>query len=202
VLKWVFVFLGIFVVLAGVVIWLANNGTVYISHEMGFTAFTGRNDAPDKATRDQFRKVIERLVPGDLFDMLWVSWTDDEYTGLMLTCDRGSPHLSITFKTHSEQAQLKSFKKAMAPLGYSVQENSDGFNGGMGEQHRVTSLEYPLPKSADAIIKAADTALANLHGSPPHAYFLRGSLFAHGPGAGPGITFSPAEDPLRSILGG
>jgi len=200
VFEWFAIGMAILIVLAIIANRLTRRGTIYLTRRWGFTSVGGRKSI-HCTNEDGFREVIQRLLPGDLFDMLWVSWCDDKYSGIMLTVESGSPELSITFKTGSEQAELKSFKEAMAQFGYSLEEDSDSFNGGMAEEHRITSLEYSLPGETDAILKAADTALTNLHGSPPESYVMSGSLFAHGPGFGSGIKFFADEDPLNQILG-
>jgi len=180
---------------------LTRRGTTYVFGKSGYTATSNFESKPHRANPDQLHTVISRLLPGDRFDMLWISWTDDRYSGIMVTLDTGSPKLTVSFKTHSEQAKLKSCKKAMDSLGHPFDEESNGFNGGMEEQYRVTNLEYKLPSSEDAIIKAVNVALTNLHGTAPSAYFVEGSLFAHGPGSGSGIKFQPEEDPLLGLLG-
>ncbi|MDR3688227.1 MAG: hypothetical protein P4L46_02525 [Fimbriimonas sp.] len=198
---WVLIAIGMLVALLYVAALLARGGTIYFRSRYGYQAFSGRKKKPRDANRDQFRKVIERLLVGDIYDMLWVSWTDDVYTGVMLTLVEGAPELSLSFKAHTETAELASFKVAMGHLGYAHQEDSDSFNGGFAEENRITSLEYMLPVSVDAIVQATNIALTSLHGAPPQTYYMTGSLFAHGPGLGTGIKFSPSEDPLCAILG-
>jgi hypothetical protein len=191
---------GIFFVLAITAWLLLRNGTLYIHGKSGYSATTTGSQQPNRANREQLRKVVARILPGDLFDMLWVSWSDDEYTGLILGRVSAPLKLSVRFKTHSEQARLEAFKSAMTAYKLPMEEASNGFSGGASEKYRVTTVEYTLPKSPEEIVDVIDTALTSLHGAPSETYFLKGSLFAHGPGSGPGIKFSPAEDPLRDIL--
>jgi len=127
-----------------VVFLLIRTGTVYFFNGSGYRAFSKGQMHKHEVSQDKLRLVIERMLPGDRFDMLWVSWKDDEYSGIMLTLLDGPPKLSISFKTKTEQPELKSFKAAMAVLNYPVEEDSDSFNGGFGEENRITSLEYPL----------------------------------------------------------
>jgi hypothetical protein len=200
-LRWVLV-LGSFVVVGLIIfVCLTQIGTISVSDEGGFTSITSSRTPMRRADQDQFRKVIDRFLRGDLYDMLWVSRTDNEYNGITLTLETGSPKLSIWFKTHGEEAKLKSFKSAMAPLGFALYENSNLFSGGEDEEYRTTSLNYTLPKSSDSIIKAANTALGHLQGNPAQSYFLKGYLLANEPGGRSGITFSLSEDPLREVLG-
>jgi len=88
----------------------------------------------------------------------------------------------------------------MSHLGHSMNESSNGRNGGFTERHRETRLEYELPDATETIALAVDTALTALSGSPSTTYFMSASLFAHGPGFGSGIKFQPYEDPLEDVI--
>jgi len=199
-MKWLMLCVGIMVVVAIVLFLFIRTGTVYFFNGSGYRAFSKGQMHKHEVSQDKLRLVIERMLPGDRFDMLWVSWKDDEYSGIMLTLLDGPPKLSISFKTKTEQPELKSFKAAMAVLNYPVEEDSDSFNGGFGEENRITSLEYPLPKSADEIVHAANVALTNLQGSAPESFFINATRFVKRPTSGSRIKFDPDQDPLEGVL--
>jgi len=180
------------VLTVAVLAWIRRS-TVYFVGNSGYVAYSVSEPPAHHVTDAEFNKVIRRFLPGDLFDMLWVSRSDDRYSGLMLTLEGGSPVLSVSFKTQSEQAKLKSFKDALSPLGYVPTENSDGHNGVLTEEYRVTMLEYTLPKSAEAVVEVVNAALANLDPSVKSEYYVSGSSFANGPGASPGVKSEPAR---------
>jgi len=179
---------------------LSRFGTVYVRGPWGYTATSSRDPSMHQADPHEFMAVVERLLTADLYDMLHVSWEPNRYSGIMICTLRGHPELRISFKVHGEQEQCLKFKQSMSVLDFPVTESSDGFNGGFSESCRITSLAYRLPESPGVIANAVDVALATLSGSQPDVYFLSGSLFAHGPGRGSGIKFSPYEDPLASVI--
>lgn len=178
---------------------ILRRGSVYIVGSTGYRAFKAES-VIHHTDHAGLLKVVARLLKGDIVDMLWVSHFTDQYGGVMVCTVDGVPELSETFKTHSEQLELKAFKVAMNPLGYKLSEGSDGFNGGVGEEFRVTTLEYTLPSQAEEVAKAIETALEHLEGKSSE-YHMTGSLFANGPGEGSGIKFRPREDPLAEIFG-
>lgn len=180
---------------------MRRSGTVYLTGNAGFVAFTSGQKPIHQVTEAQLRQVVQRLLRGDLVDMLWISRRNDEYTGIIVDTFSGPPTLSLSFKTISEQSKLKKFKAKMSALGYRVVENSGGYSGGETEEFRITTLDYTLPKSADAILAAVKAALDELQPSEHDGYFLTGSNFQKdGPGKGPGIRFRPSTDPLKEIL--
>ena len=132
--------------------------------------------------------------------MLWVSRQNDLYSGIVLILESGNPKLSVSFKTASQQAELAAFKKAMSDANFVAKEDSESFNGGETEEYRITNLEYALPISSEAVLKAVHTALGQLQPKESGDYFLSAWLMANGPGAGRGIQFRPTEDPLKEIL--
>ncbi len=180
---------------------MRRTGTVYLTGNAGYVAFTSGQEPIHQVTETQLRQVVERLLRGDLVDMLWISRRNDEYTGIIVGTFSGPPTLSLSFKTNSEQSKLKKFRAKMSVLGYHAVENSDGYNGGETEDFRITMLNYTLPKSVDAILPAVKAALDELQPSEHDGYFLTGSNFQKdGPGKGPGIRFRPSTDPLKEIL--
>ena len=154
---------------------------------------------PHEANLVQLKSVIELFLHGDAFDMLWVSWTRNEHSGVMLTRVNGPPVLSTNFKTHRQQPEMDSFIKAMNSIGLSPEESSTGFNGGLSEKYRITILRYAIPVSADGVIDALAAALTNLSGTPPTSYFVKGSGFSS---RTPGENSTKPADPLAEIFDG
>lgn len=143
---------GITVVLlvtGAVVAFLSRSGTLYFFSKYGFigSSFVCKWQ-PHHASESTLAVALERLLPGDVFDTLCVPSADDEYSGVVVSMESGTPVLGIQFKTHSEIAKLDLFKKAMDAGGFTGAESLEGYNGGFGEKFRVTYVEYGLPPSA------------------------------------------------------
>jgi hypothetical protein len=190
----------VLVVIGALAVMRRSGGAVYFFRNNGFTALsTGHRSQPHHLSADGLRTAIQRLVPADVFDMLWVSTRDDEYTGLIVTVESGTPVLSVDFKTHSEQARREGFKGAMASRGFSGTEDSNGFNGGLGEEFRVTTIEYRLPRAPEQILDAVQAALSALDPAPANGYFAKGSSLAATVGSRPGVKFVPDSDPLGDL---
>jgi hypothetical protein len=196
---WIIVVLVLFAIGALVAL-LRARGTLYVFRNNGFTAFSaGGRSQSHHTSADGLLKAINRLLPGDVFDMLWVSTRDDDYTGLILTVESGAPTLTVDFKTHGEQAKRESFKKAMAAGGFIGTEDSNGFSGGSGEEFRVTTIEYQLSRTPDMILAAVELAFSALDSGAADGYFLKGSSLAAIVGSRPGVKFVPASDPLSDL---
>jgi hypothetical protein len=195
--------IGVAVVLAvigALALMRRSGGSVYFFRSNGFTAYSvGPRSQPHHTSAEGLQKAIQRLVPADVFDMLWVSTRDDEYTGLIVTIESGTPVLNVSFKTHSEQAKRESFKKAMASRGFTGTEDSDGFSGGSGEEFRVTTIEYRLPRAPEKILDAVQVALTAMDPAPADGYFVKGSNLAAIVGSRPGVKFVPDSDPLSDL---
>jgi len=198
---WILIGIVLVLLLIGALVaLLRNRGTVYIFRSNGYTAFeAGGTSHPHHTSEEGLQKAVKRLLPADVFDMLWVSTRDDEYSGAILTVESGTPVLSLSFKTHSDQVKLGAFKKAMASSGFTGTEDSNGFNGGLGEEFRVTRLEYRLPQSSDKILEAIKSALANLDPGARNGYFVKGSSFRDIAGSRPGVKFVRDSDPLQDL---
>lgn len=152
------------------------------------------------ATEAQFAVVIDRFLPGDRFDMLWVSRRNDQYSGLMLDIREHKPELSAFFFTKRQSSQIKAFGKAMRAAGYAAHGTPGGYNGGWNEDNLQTDFNISLPRSAKAVIKAVDTALAQLQPTDNQGYYLSASRTADLPAPRQGIVYRPPSDPLHGIL--
>ncbi|HLK14680.1 MAG TPA: hypothetical protein VKT78_07730 [Fimbriimonadaceae bacterium] len=198
---WILIGIASVLVLAGALVArLGHRGTIYILRKNGYTSFSQvRSSHHHHTPQEGLQKVIDRLLPANFFDMLWVSTRDDEYSGVILTVDSGTPVLSVTFKTHAEHEKLAAFKRAMTAGGFSGSEESNGFNGGTGEEFRITSLEYRLTPASDKVLEAVECALANLYPGDRDGYFVEGSNLREIVGSRPGVKFVPDSDPLRDL---
>jgi len=198
---WILIGVAVALVLIGALFaLLRNRGTLFIFRSDGFTAYSAGGTSDTHHTSEEgLQNAITRLLPADVFDMLWVSTRDDEYSGVILTVESGTPVLSLTFKTHSEHTKLVDLKKAMASSGFAGTEDSNGFNGGVGEEFRVTSLEYRLPQSSEKVLEAIKSALTNLDPGARDGYFVKGSSLRDIVGSRPGVKFVPNSDPLQDL---
>lgn len=191
---------GLLALVAILAILLKTRATVYFVHPFGFSALSGRENPAHQASREQLGVVIERLLPGDLFDMLWVSRSGDRCGGLMVTLQDGSPVMTVHFKTNSEQAELAAFREAVKDQGFSAEEDSNGFNGGLGEDFRITTLEYRLTGSSQTITNFVEVALKQLQPQEASFFFVSASSYSDGPGKGSGLKVRFPEDPIGGIL--
>jgi len=188
------------IVIGAFIAFIKSGATLYISGVSSSATISGNRAANTHfVSQPGLKNVIERLLKTDKFDSLWISTDKDQYSGLMLEMDSSTPALSIDFKTHRQQAEIKVFKLAMESKGFSGTEDSSGFNGGSGEEYRCTTLEYPLPSSADSVMRALNTAFAALDPKATSGYFV--IAFNHSESAwnGPGIKLIPNSDPLRDL---
>lgn len=184
---------------AGLAVLRRIGGTLYVFRHDGFTAFGRRPDPPHNTDEQGLEKAIARLLPGDVFDMLWISTREDEYGGLILTVESGVPVLQVDFKTQSEQVRLKGFREDMASHGLTGSEDSNGFSGGSGEEFRVTTIEYRLANQPTMVKEAVEAALSNLEPGYSSGYYVRGSSLGAIVGSRPGLKFIPASDPLSDL---
>ena len=146
----------------------------------------------------QFVAVIDRFLAGDTFDMLWVARIDDEYSGLILNLENGSPVGTLSFKTISEAEQISGFVNYLSEKGYSVEAVSRGFCGGFTESHRETSLDFPVHNSTTCVVQAIECVLDRLQPTGEAFYYVSGSRTSD---QGFGIKFGKLTDPLVEILG-
>jgi hypothetical protein len=201
VLKWI-VLSGIGLLVLVVILALALRGRVVtVASRSGFVAFgSGDDDKVYHTDKVGLTKVMDRLLRGDIYDLVWVSGVNDPYGGLTLTLEAGQPMLDVDFNTASQQAEIKAFRDAMAGFRYKLVENSDSFNGGTSEVHRQTNLQYTVPRDPVKIVAFVEAALAQLRCDRSDGFYLSASLFADGPGSGSGVTITAPKDPLSQIL--
>jgi hypothetical protein len=195
VLKWII--LGICLML-GLAIAALLFLPISISGRWGFIG-PKSNDVVHHTDDAGLVKVMQRLMKGDLYDMVGVSRVNDEYAGVIVYLEAGTPVLSVSFYTASQQQELASFRRAMSEFGYELSEDSNSFNGGTSEANRTTMLEYELPKDAAKISAFTNAALSQLQSELTDGFYLTASLLAHGP-SGAGIKFHRPEDPLSNVL--
>jgi len=179
--------------------YLLSRGTLYFIHGRGFRALKGPEQEPHRVSSDLLLSAIDRLIFSGKFDALWVSWSDNRYSGIMLANALEGVELSVSFKTNSQQTELAAFKDSMSVLMEPSSEDYDSFNGGSDEEHRITSLDYTLAKSSLAVLQATELAIAALSGSPADSYFISGSRWPSGLGRR-GIKFVASEDPLADLF--
>ncbi len=188
-----------------VVVWAylrMRGGTVYIVNDHGFVAHSFSKPVVHQTDREGVSKVTERLLKGDIYDMVWVSGVNDEFTGFMLTLESGNPVADVMFKTLSEGKEILAFKESLHHFGYKLDESADGFNGALDEAHRVTSLDYTLPKDAAKVTEFILAAIEKLQGPNHKTFYLNAMLMANGPvGKSSGVVIAPASDPLSEVLG-
>lgn len=170
---------------------------VYFIAPFGFMASPGPASRFHEVDRDTLSRVTDRLLANDLFDMLQVGRSPDEYGGVMVCLRDGVLELTKSFNIH--EYQLASFLEAMSAAGFEGVQDSDGYNGGFTEKHRLTTVTYVLPHSTPTILKAIDAALANLEPGVRTTYFVSGSSFDLD-GLRWGITIGRSGDPIEEIL--
>jgi hypothetical protein len=202
VLKWI-ILSGIgLLVLVVILAFTLRGRVVTVGGGSGFVAFgSGDDDKVHHTDKVGLTKVMDRLLKGDIYDLVWVSGVNDPYEGLTLTLESGQPTLDVGFNTASQQAEVKAFRDGLARFKYKLVEDSDSFNGGMTEAHRQTNMQYTLPRDPEQMVAFVEAALAQLHGSRPDGFYLTGSLLADGPGSGSGVTITTPKDPLSQVLG-
>lgn len=188
---------ALFRTLAGLSRRFATRG--YVSGSWGYIAAC-REKPLHRANLEQFAQVIERFLADELFDMLYVSKENDRYGGLMLVSVHGPPRMSVTFYAKRQAKELSEFESAMTAAGYTAEVNSSGYNGGIGEQHRSTRLNYPLAETVSGITSMVDLALAQIQPSHKTGYYVSGSRFCDGPGGRKGIGFVGEHDPLIDLF--
>ena len=136
---------------------------------------------PHEADIAKLHEVIERFLQRDLFDALWVSWTDDQRSGIVLHSGEGVPKLWVSFQPGPDPSQIDSFAKAMACLGLAPGDSARAMPPSFVAEEGQASLEYVLADSTDSISLAIKAALTNLSGIPPERYFVVGFLAARRP---------------------
>jgi hypothetical protein len=175
-------------------------------------AHVGSSDhLTNKAVRDDWdehhvqppilNSVVERFIPGDLFDTLWLSHEKDQDSGLIVGIHNGEPDLHIYLKKHKDEAQIKAVSDAMNKAGFAGSSQNESFDGRMSEADRFTTFTYHVPKDPSVIIKAVNTALNTMQPGAPPGYYMSGHNFAKEfPSKGHGVFIRGKTDPLRDFL--
>jgi hypothetical protein len=184
-----------------VVVVLLGGNRFYLAGSWGF--FGNPTDTDDHiVSNEQFARIIEWLLSCDRPVILWVSLQGDKYGGVVLSTIDDKPTLSVSFKTHAEREERARFKLAMANSGYENEEDSRGFNGGAGEQHRVTHIEFPLSPSSEETRAMIDLALSLLEEPNEGMYHVSASFFAADKASFTHLRKTDRTDPIANLLSG
>jgi hypothetical protein len=176
--------------------------TIYHIHGPDSYAVMVRKHSPMHQTdHDGLVKVVDRLLAGDLYDSVWINTGHNEYEGLILERDADRVILHVSFTTHAERNERAALKDAMASLGHQFREDSSSFNGGDTEEHRVTDVEYELPKDGASILMAVEVALRHSGAKGGRGYYLRAWRDSTEPVAeGLSASYVDEGDPLAEVL--
>ncbi|HEY3782624.1 MAG TPA: hypothetical protein VGL56_16190 [Fimbriimonadaceae bacterium] len=199
-LVWLLVILGVFVLLAVLRSVLLKKGTLYLSHRFGFAAFSSSKKPVHQLNELELQEAVNVMIEEQAFDNLWINRAEDLYGGVILYIEGDHLEMSADFKTNQQQAEIAAFREAMKQRGLDWEEDSDGFNGGFGEEFRVTLLKFSLPKEASVALEAVRYALRQLYPESLEGYFAQAWSSSGVPNKS-GLKYSPIEDPLAQIIG-
>lgn len=168
----------------------------YLGGRWGFVDGRVEEATPHEVDRVTLQIVLERFLVGDSFDMLWVARINDEQSGLILTLEGGIPIGTLFFNTNTEAQQIADFVAYLADAGYEVRQDSNGFNGGWGEEHRQTCVEFPIENDVEHVTTAIDCVLDRLQPKIEDVYYVNASRTAD---RRTGIKFGKVPDPLADL---